>query len=44
MIFENSNIELAETHKYIVSDSHLLLKTFESGKKNWVYVAKTITL
>ncbi|MER3465389.1 MAG: UDP-N-acetylmuramate--alanine ligase [Chitinophagaceae bacterium] len=43
IIFEITDIELAETDKYEVNQYHRILETFESGKKAWVYVAKKIT-
>lgn len=42
MLFEITDTELIETDKYEVSQYHRTLKTFESGKKAWVYVAKNI--
>ncbi len=43
-IFELTTSELVETDKYEVSEYKRVLETFESGKKAWVYVAKTMTL
>jgi hypothetical protein len=44
VLFEITETELAETDKYEVSQYHRILETFESGKKAWVYVAKTSTI
>ena len=40
-VFEISEAELVESDKYEVSDYQRILETFESGKKAWIYVAKT---
>ena len=40
-IFEITENELIETDKYEVSDYKRILETFTSGKKAWIYVAKT---
>lgn len=40
-IFEITDEELLQTDKYEVSDYKRVLETFDSGKKAWVYVAKT---
>lgn len=40
VLFEITEAELAETDKYEVDDYQRLLKTFDSGKKGWIYVAK----
>ena len=40
-IFEITEEELIETDKYEVSDYQRVLETFLSGKKAWVYIAKS---
>lgn len=40
-VFEVTDEELLQTDQYEVSDYKRVLETFDSGKKAWVYVAKT---
>lgn len=40
LLYEITDIELATTDFYEVSDYHRILETFKSGKKAWMYVAK----
>ena len=40
-VFEITEEELVQTDQYEVSDYKRVLETFDSGKKAWVYVAKT---
>ena len=41
VLFEMTDRELAESDKYEVNQYHRKVETLESGKKAWVYVAKT---
>lgn len=43
IIYELTGTQLAETDRYEVSQYQRISETFESGKKAWIYVAKTHT-
>lgn len=44
MVYEISDEELLASDKYEVSQYERVLETFESGRKAWVYVAKSNVL
>lgn len=41
MLFQITEAELRQTDAYEVADYQRVLKVFESGKKGWIYVAKS---